>query len=145
MIREMRRLLDEVILLEHRLVRVAEALHADLDITVPGRAVLEFLERSGPSSVPDIARARDVSRQHIQTIVDSLAGGGLVERASNPAHRRSPLFALTPPGRAIIEQMHDRERKMISDRTAGISRADVVAATEVLAAVRLALHEEEPR
>jgi DNA-binding MarR family transcriptional regulator len=145
MIREVRRLLDEVILLEHRLVRTAEALHADLDVSVPGRAVLEFLERTGRSSVPDIARARDVSRQHIQTIVDSLESDRLIQRTSNPAHRRSPLFALTTSGSELIELMHERERKVIQHRVVGIDRADIVAATEVLAAVRAALVDEEAR
>ena len=70
------RLFDEVRLLEHRLVQVAERLHTGDGVTIPGRAVLEYLLRCGTTSVPDIARARYVSRQHIQTIVDTFADAG---------------------------------------------------------------------
>ena len=52
-------LFDEVRLLEHQLVRTVEVLHADLAVTAPRRAVLEYLHRHGPSTVPDIARAHE--------------------------------------------------------------------------------------
>lgn len=137
--------MDEVRLLNHRLVRTAEELHADTGVSVPGRAVLEFLRRTGPTSVPDIARARYVTRQHIQGIVDSLTDAGLVERATNPAHRRSQLIALTESGAATIDSMHQRERRLLDQRMTGIDDHDVVAATAVLVAVRAALDEESVR
>jgi DNA-binding MarR family transcriptional regulator len=135
------RLFDEVRLLDHRLVRSAELLHADQEVSVPGRAVLEFLQRSGPTAVPDIARARYVSRQHIQTIVDSLIDRDLVEGRPNPAHRRSLLFALTDAGARTIVAMHEREREFLEQCLAAIDRTEVEAATELLAAVRVALDE----
>lgn len=145
MICELVGLFDEVRLLNHRLVQVADELHADVDVSVPGRGVLEFLQRSGPTSVPDIARARYVSRQHIQSTIDALATNGLVTNRPNPAHRRSPLFSLTSAGASTIASMHDRERTLLEQRVSSIAAADVVAATQVLAAVRAALEAEEVR
>ena len=84
------RLFDEVRLLNHQLIRTVDALHSDIGVTAPGRAVLEFLDRMGATSVPEIARARLVTRQHIQTIVDDLGAAGHIERSVNPAHQRSP-------------------------------------------------------
>jgi len=43
------------------------------------RAVLEGLDRSGPRTVPAMARARLVTRQHIQTILNELLERKLVE------------------------------------------------------------------
>lgn len=137
------RLFDEVRLLEHRLVQVAERLHSGAGISIPGRAVLEYLLRCGPTSVPDIARARDVSRQHIQTIVDTLADAGLVQSKPNPAHRRSPLFTLTDSGASAITAMHERERQLLKQRLTGIDRDDVAAAVALLTAVRAALDDQE--
>jgi DNA-binding MarR family transcriptional regulator len=129
-------LFDEVRLLEHQLIRTATALHGDLDVTIPGRAVLEFLHRSGPASVPEVARARLVSRQHIQAIVDGLLDTGHLERLSNPAHRRSDLLTLSAAGAALIAEMHQREERFLDPRLEGIDRADVTASTRLLAALR---------
>jgi hypothetical protein len=54
------------------------------------RAVLEFLSRHGPASVPQIARRRFVTRQHIQALVN-----GLMEQDSSHSNR-TPLIAVRP-------------------------------------------------
>ncbi|MDX2380211.1 MAG: MarR family transcriptional regulator [Acidimicrobiia bacterium] len=129
-------LMDEVRLLMHAAARFVEELHTDLDVSTPERAVLEFLVRNGSTTVPDIARARGVSRQHIQTIVNGLLARSLVQTAINPAHRRSSLLVLTAGGSALIEEMLDRERLVMADRLEGITEASMTEAADVLAAVR---------
>ena len=42
------------------------------------RSILKSLGELGPQTVPEMARARSVSRQHIQRIVDELKSDGLV-------------------------------------------------------------------
>lgn len=101
-------------LLFHRLRASADRLHADLEITSPMRGVLESLRRGGPQTVPALAAARPVSRQHIQVQVDALADRGLVERLPNPAHRRSPLIALTAEGRALFDTILAREAGLLA-------------------------------
>lgn len=128
--------MDEVRLLMHAAARFVEELHTDLDVSTPERAVLEFLVRNGSTTVPDIARARGVSRQHIQTIVNGLLARSLVQTAINPAHRRSSLLVLTAGGSALIEEMLDRERLVMADRLEGITEASMTEAADVLAAVR---------
>jgi DNA-binding MarR family transcriptional regulator len=137
-------LVDEVRLLEHVLVRTAEGLQRSTGVSVAGRAVLEFLERHGPTPVPDIARARYVTRQHIQVIVDTLTEEALVTRAPNPGHRSSPLITLTQEGAQTIGSIHKREHRLLDRHMAGIAQRDVRAATAVLTAVRAALHDIEP-
>jgi DNA-binding MarR family transcriptional regulator len=132
-------LFDEVRLLHHRLAQAAEELHEPTGVSAPSRAVLEYLDRNSATAVPDIARDRYVSRQHIQIIVDQLADRGLVTRAANPAHRRSPLVALTAEGATTITSMHERERALLDARLAGIDDDAVCAAAGVLAAIRSAL------
>jgi DNA-binding MarR family transcriptional regulator len=135
--REIVELIDEVRLLEHRLVQVAEALHGP-DLSVPCRGVLEFLLTHDESTVPAIARARFVSRQHIQTVMDTLYAMGHVEDRENPAHRRSPLYALTAQGRRHITGMHTREAALmrkVFPRT-GLSVRDIERSSRVLRAIR---------
>ncbi|MCP4305937.1 MAG: MarR family transcriptional regulator, partial [bacterium] len=105
---EFEALVNEIRISYHFLADLADHLHADID--PPGRAVLEHLTRHGAASVPQIARARHVSRQHIQSIVNDLLTRGLVETTPNPAHRRSHLIALTDAGHELIHEVIERER-----------------------------------
>jgi DNA-binding MarR family transcriptional regulator len=136
-------LVDEVRLLEHRLIQVADNLHHDEPVSVSERAVLEFLLRNGQATVPAVARARHVTRQHIQVGVNLLLKAGLVERLANPAHARSHLIALTDTGRRTIESMQAREAELISSLPLAIDAEDLATAARTLAAVREALPSQD--
>jgi DNA-binding MarR family transcriptional regulator len=107
--------IDETRRLFHRLANAAERAHADLGLTASQRAVLEALASAGPQSVPQIARAKGVSRQHIQTIANALVDAALIETRDNPAHQRSPLLALTPEGERCFQQVQQREQTILSE------------------------------
>src|SRR5436305_7931387 len=68
--------------------------------TIPSasRVALQVLQRCGPQTVPQIARARFSSRQNIQILVNRLQKEGLVELVENPDHKRSVLVRLTHRG-----------------------------------------------
>src|SRR5882672_5146190 len=68
------------------------------------RAALQLLQRCGPQTVPQIARARFSSRQNIQILINRLQQGGLVEFVTNPDHKRSALVRLTNHGQAAIAE-----------------------------------------
>jgi DNA-binding MarR family transcriptional regulator len=70
--------------------------------------VLRALVVEGTQTVPGIARARPVSRQHCQTICNSLEAQGLVEFVANPQHKRSQLVRITKKGRARFQAMTDQ-------------------------------------
>lgn len=106
--------LDGVRVMVHRAVAAVERVHADSGVTAPMRAVLEYVRREGAESVAAIARARGVSRQHIQAIVNDLLAAGLVARIENPNHRRSPLIGLTDEGARTIDALLARERAVLA-------------------------------
>ncbi len=132
-------LLNEVRLLFHRAVQAAESLHAGSPITLGMRAVLESLRRDGPATVPQIARRRFVTRQHIQSLVNSLQSARLVAVEPNPAHRRSGLVTLTPAGRRAIEGMQKRETRLWNEADLDMDLEALEQATRTLARVRKAL------
>lgn len=99
------------------------------------RAVLEFLDRGGPQSVPDIARQRSVSRQHIQVSVNALVERGWAEARPNPAHRRSPLIALTSAGRERLGGAQAVERKIIAKMAEHFDEEDLAVTARTLAAL----------
>jgi DNA-binding MarR family transcriptional regulator len=102
-------LLNEVRLLYQTMVQLGDQIHKDSQISMGMRAVLEYLAREGDATVPKMARARKVTRQRIQSLVDSLLAAELVARRDNPENRRSPLVTLTVHGRQTIQQMRRRE------------------------------------
>ena len=71
-------------------------------VEVTWEKALNSQQRLGPQTVPTMARARNVSRQHVQKSVDGLAAGGLVSLRDNPAHRRSPIVELSDAGKALF-------------------------------------------
>ncbi|WP_428266250.1 MarR family winged helix-turn-helix transcriptional regulator [Haliangium sp.] len=107
--------IDETRRLFQLLTNTANRAYADLDITASQRAVLESLSADGAQTVPQIARAKRVSRQHIQSIANSLVRAGLVETRDNPAHQRSPLLALTPGGERCFREIQTREAAVLAE------------------------------
>jgi DNA-binding MarR family transcriptional regulator len=138
-------LFEETRLLFHALKQWVESFHDGPGLSAPMRGVLELLLRGGVMTVPDMARARGVSRQHIQQQVDTLLESELVERSANPAHRRSPMIALSDRGRALIQNMRAREQNAISRLQVGVSDNAVEEAAQVLAAWRAGLQRDTER
>jgi len=60
--------------------------------------VLARLERSGPMTTADIARAEAVKPQSMGATLTELEGDGLVERHRHPSDGRQILFSLTAKG-----------------------------------------------
>jgi len=114
----------------------ADQLHADTGVNASMRAVLEYLSESPAATVPQIARQKNVSRQHIQTIVDTLRERALVSLQDNPAHRRSPLVTLTRQGRATFKRMHDKEAVFLGSLMKTLDRQQIRTAATVIEQLR---------
>jgi DNA-binding MarR family transcriptional regulator len=118
-----------------RLASTADALHADLELSAGQRALLEFLEGREPQTVPEIARERAVSRQHIQVLVNQLAVRGLVRTRENPRHRRSALVERTKAGQALFEAVRGREAGGLAAMAAAFDPEDLESTARTLAAL----------
>jgi DNA-binding MarR family transcriptional regulator len=130
-------------LLYNRIVRVGEALHAEESVTLGMRAVLEYLQINGPATVPEIARKRLVTRQHIQMLVNSLLEQKLVSLEANPKHKRSLLVALTAGGERVIARMRERERRAFDALKFQATPKEIEAAARTLERVRVTLRAQE--
>ena len=111
---------------------LAEEMHRDLGINASMRAVMEAIAVGGERPVPEIAREKGVSRQHIQVNVDALLGAGLAELWENPAHKRSPLVALTRKGRKTFKKVRRREAKTLERLAAQLPPDAIETAAELL-------------
>lgn len=97
---------------------------------------LRSLALEGPQTVPQIARARPVSRQRMQRLANDLAADGLVEFIDNPAHRKSKLVRLTPKGEAAFEEISGRIAQWTGRLARDMDAVELRAAARVLRQIR---------
>jgi len=129
-------MITETVSLFHRLRVVADQIHHRGEMTGALRSILRGLDKLGEQTVPQMARARAVSRQHVQTLVNQLVGERLVEFVANPAHKRSPLARLTALGKKTVDAMNRNEARLLSKADLDVTDKDLRQAAETLRTVR---------
>jgi DNA-binding MarR family transcriptional regulator len=127
---------EETRALFHRLKMVVEQIHKEGQMSGGLRGVMRTLVADGPQTVPQIARSRPTSRQHIQVLVNRLLELGLVELIDNPAHKRSRLVSLTPAGRKRIQAMSKREAALLQKLSIDISEKNLNSSARTLKKLR---------
>jgi DNA-binding MarR family transcriptional regulator len=105
---------------------------AQFGISVADRAVMEFLYPDRILSVPEIAGQYQVSRQHIQTTVNSLLDAGLVATRDNPRHKRSLLIMLNPKGRELFAEILQKDEEIIEVLFSRISKSSIQVTQQTL-------------
>ncbi|WP_417837790.1 MarR family winged helix-turn-helix transcriptional regulator [Tritonibacter scottomollicae] len=103
-----------------------------IGLTVRTRAVLEVLLADKEATVPDIAKSLEIKRQYVQLMVNETLAEGLTVKRENPRHKRSTLIALTQKGRALIEDVVQREMKLVRSIGEGLNAADIETALKVV-------------
>jgi DNA-binding MarR family transcriptional regulator len=136
-------LINETSLLFHRLKIVADEVHQQGEMSGGLRSILRNLDKHGEQTVPQMARDRSVSRQHVQTLINQLAEAGYVEFIENPAHKRSAFARLTPLGKKTVDAMNRREHKLLSKSGVGVPDRKMHEAAETLRAVRAFFENKE--
>lgn len=94
-------------------------------------AVMSSLAVGRGRAVPDLARERSVSRQHIQSVVNELLEAGLVVPVRNPSHRRSPLLELTDEGLRRLRIVEAREAEYLTRIAPAVSHLELAAAARL--------------
>jgi len=94
--------------------------------------MMHSLKWGGPQTVPQIARARPVSRQRIQKLADEMAAEGLIEFVDNPAHKRSKLVRLTAKGEAAYDELRAAMLALCEEMAADMDDGQIETARAVL-------------
>jgi DNA-binding MarR family transcriptional regulator len=101
---------------------------------------LTVLERHSDLTSARLARDSFVTAQSMADMVGGLLGAGLIERHRDPADRRRLVLALTPRGRALLDDYRpavaELEREMLSHLSAQEAarlREAIIACRETLA------------
>lgn len=128
-IRALQRLSAENAALFHRLRVFRNAIHQEGEFD---QSLVQSLERDGAQTVPQLAKARGVSRQHVQTAINALIEKGIALRAENPAHRRSSLLELTPAGRRLAESLYEKEAEALAKFDLGVPAKEFESVADAL-------------
>jgi DNA-binding MarR family transcriptional regulator len=76
-----------------------------LGLTVPQTSCLMTLRDFGPLRMGELSEREHVKLPTVTSLVDKLERLELVERQRDPDDRRAVIAALTPKGRALIEEI----------------------------------------
>lgn len=87
---------------------------------------------SEPQNAPQIAETMGVTRQGVLRQIKLLTEEGLVQALPNPAHKRSPLYALTAEGKTAYEAVIKRWNAHVRRMASRFDANDLDAAIRVL-------------
>jgi|HubBroStandDraft_5_1064220.scaffolds.fasta_scaffold402025_2 DNA-binding MarR family transcriptional regulator len=116
----------------HSLLKaLGDEMHADVGVTAGMRAIMSSLAAADGRTVPNLARAQGVSRQHVQSVINELLAAGLVAGERNPSHRRSPLLVLTDEGLRRLRTVEAREAEYLTRIAPAVSHLELAAASRL--------------
>ena len=106
------------------LVRRVRAAAASHELSLTESSVLSRLERCGPATTADLARAETIKPQSMGAVVAALDERGLIERKPHPTDGRQVLIALSPKGAAIRKSARAAKEAWIAQAIARLGRKE---------------------
>src|SRR5919107_4668500 len=83
------------------------------------------IDRHGPLTPSELAALERVQRPTATRVLARLEEMGLIERAADPADRRSSLISASAEGRALLRRQRSRKDQFLARRLAALDAADV--------------------
>lgn len=108
-------------------------------LTPTSVAALATIERHGPLTPSEIAAIERVKRPTITRTLACLEREGLIDRAPDPADRRSALVSVNGAGRERLRRLRGRKNAYLARRMRDLSAEDVETlerAAEILERMR---------
>ncbi|HEY0497418.1 MAG TPA: MarR family transcriptional regulator [Kutzneria sp.] len=91
---------DSVSLLARRLRQASTS----GELTLPERSALSRLDRGGPATSAELARAEQITPQAMATTLGGLEQRGLVERRNDPHDGRRIIMSVSDAGREVLRR-----------------------------------------
>jgi DNA-binding MarR family transcriptional regulator len=116
-------------------VRRVRAEAASHELSWTESAVMSRLEKAGPSTTADLARAEGMKPQSMGTTVAALEEMGIVERKPHPTDGRQVNIVLTAKGAAIRKSAREQKRTWLAQAIAQLDeqeRKTLFAAGEII-------------
>jgi DNA-binding MarR family transcriptional regulator len=105
--------------------RRLRATRAPGELSFPEVAALARLERGGPASSAELARAEQISPQSMGATLSVLERRGLVARRADPADGRRVVMSVTGAGRTVVGKRRDARVEQIAAALDGFTEAEL--------------------
>ena len=108
---------------------------ASPDLGPASLSALATIDRLGPLTPSEIAKAERIQRPTATRLLAGLAEKGLVTRAADPTDGRCSIVSATPEGKAMLKRLRGRKNAYLAKRMKDLCDDDVAAlerATEIL-------------
>jgi DNA-binding MarR family transcriptional regulator len=105
------------------------------ELTFPEVAALARLERHGPATSAELARAEQITPQSMGATLAGLEERGLVARSADPADGRRAVMSVTERGRKVVGRRRDVRVEQIAAALDGFTDAElqrILAATPLI-------------
>jgi DNA-binding MarR family transcriptional regulator len=106
------------------LVRRVRAAAASHELSLTESAVMSRLDKNGPATIADLARAESMKPQSMGTTVAALEEMGLVERKPHPTDGRQVNIELTAKGAAVRKSTRDAKRTWLAQAIAQLDEQE---------------------
>lgn len=95
--------------------------------SIPELAALVRLDRGGPTTNADLAKAEQISPQSMSATLAGLERRGLIARAADPRDGRRVLLSVTATGKATIEAKRAVRTQQITAALAHLDEGEIAA------------------
>ena len=118
---------------------------AGADLSPSLSSALAAIDRHGPMTPSEVAAHERVQRPTATRVLARLEALGLVDRAADPADRRSSLISASPAGRTLIRRQRSRKNQYLARRLATLEPGEVAALDRAATILERLLDEEGRR
>src|SRR3954452_1006364 len=101
--------------------------------------LLNRLDREGPMGVKALAESMGIDSSTVTRQVAPLVDTGLVKRTSHPDDGRAVVLAVSPRGRARLDEVRDSRRRLMAQITGGWTEGEREVFTDLLVRFNTAL------
>lgn len=95
--------------------------------SLPELSALTRLDRGGPATASELAKAEQISPQSMGATVAALQAKGLIGRSADPADGRRVVLDLTTPGRQVLATKESARTRQIAAAMAGFTDEELAA------------------
>ena len=106
------------------LVRRVRAAAASQELSMTESTVLARLDKNGPATIADLARAEGMKPQSMGATISSLEAMGLIERKPHPTDGRQMHIELTPNGLALRKATYAAKRNWLTQAIAQLDEPE---------------------
>ena len=118
-----------------QLIRRRRAAAGSHDLSLTQTMVMAHLDRHGPATIADLARADGVKPQSMGATIAALEEMGMIERTPHPTDGRQMYIQLTASGAEVRNSVNDAKRMWLAHAVAQLDERDretLFAAGEII-------------